>query len=71
MESRPELHGILVQKAQYNEFCRIWVKELDLDELSNGLHGSKEQTDKNKAIMVQGPLSEETWDFIYEYRSPH
>ena len=48
MEPKPELHGILVQKAQYNEFCRIWVKELVLDELSNDLHGIKEQTNKNK-----------------------
>ena len=48
MEPKPESHEILAQKAQYNEFCRTWVKELVLDELSNDLHGIKEQTNKNK-----------------------
>ena len=68
---KPKPHGILVQKPQYNEFCRVWVKVLGLDELSNGLHVDEEQTDKNKAIIVKRPLSEETWDIIYDYRSLH
>ena len=58
MEPKPTLYGILVQKAQYNEFCRVWVKELGLDELSGGLHGIKEHTDKNKSYydeMTSGP----------------
>ena len=50
---KPEPHGILVQKAQYNEFCRVWVKKLGLDEWSNGLHGIEEQTDKNKSYYGQ------------------
>ena len=49
MEPRPALYGILVQKAQYNEFCRVWIKELGLDKLSRGLHGIKELTNKNKS----------------------
>ena len=47
------MYGILVQKAQYNEFCRVWDKELDLDELSNGLHGVEKQLDKNNNYYDQ------------------
>ena len=53
MEPKPEPYGILVQAVQYNEFCKEWVKELGLDELSNGLHGIDEQTDKNKSYYGQ------------------
>ena len=53
MESKPKLYGILVQKAQYNEFCKVWVKELGLDELSNGVHGVKKQLDTNKSYYDQ------------------
>ena len=58
MEPKPTLYGILVQKAQYNEFCRVWAKELSLDELSSDLHEIKEHTDKNKSYydeMTSGP----------------
>ena len=49
MEPRPTLYGILVKKAQYNEFCRVWVKELGLDKSSSDLHGIKEHPDRNKS----------------------
>ena len=58
MEPKPTLYGILVQKAQYNEFCKVWVKELGLDELSSDLHEIKEHTNKNKNYydeMTSGP----------------
>ena len=58
MEPRPTLYGILVKKAQYNEFCRVWIRELGLDELSSGLHGIKEHPDRNKSYydeMTSGP----------------
>ena len=41
------------KKAQHNEFCRVWVKELGLDKLNRSLHGIKEHTDKNKAIVLK------------------
>ena len=49
MEPTTTLYGILVQKAQCNEFCRVWVKKLGLDKLSRGLHEIKEYIDKNKS----------------------
>ena len=58
MEPKPTLYGILVKKVQYNEFCRVWVKELGLNESSSGLHGIKEHPDKNKSYydeMTSGP----------------
>ena len=56
MEPKPTPYGVLVQKAQYNEFCRVWVRELDLDELSSGLYGIKEHTGKNKNYYNQKTL---------------
>ena len=53
LEPKLELYGILVQKAQYNEFCRVWDKELGLGELCNGLHEFKKQSDKNKNYYNQ------------------
>ena len=49
MEPKRTLYGILAQKVQYNEFWRVWVKELGLDELNGSLHGIKEHPDKNKS----------------------
>ena len=66
MEPKPELYGILVQKAQYNEFCRVWVKELGLDELSNGLHGIKKQSDKNKNYYDQRTFHSRRLEFYLE-----
>ena len=51
--AQAQMYGILVQKAQYNEFCRVWVKELGLDELSNSLHGVKKQSNTNKSYYDQ------------------
>ena len=47
LELKPAPYGVLVQRVQHNEFCRVWVRELGLDELGSGLHGIKEHTDKN------------------------
>ena len=49
LEPKPAPYGVLVQRVQHNEFCRVWVKELGLDESSSGLHGIKEHSDRNKS----------------------
>ena len=49
LEPKLTLYGILVKKALYNEFCRVWVKELGLGESSSGLHGIKEHPDRSKS----------------------
>jgi len=53
LEPKPLPHEVLVQKSQHNEFCRVWIKELGLDKLSEGLHRIKEHTDKNKSHYVE------------------
>ena len=60
---RPTRYGILVKKAQYNEFCKVWVKELDLDESSSGLHGINNIQTGTKAIMMKWPPIQEDLEF--------
>ena len=47
LKLEPTLSKPLGQKAQCNEFCRVWIKELGFDKLSRGLYEIKEHTDKN------------------------
>ena len=71
MEPKPTLSKLLGQKAQCNEFCRVWIKELGFDKLSRDLYEIKEHTDKNNNYYDEITSNPRRQNFVYELRFLH